>query len=65
MIELDGWGFIVKKESETLAKEMSFAEAYDKIVSNLRNEASAKAYDEWLKRLKAEAFVKIYPPPEE
>lgn len=65
MIELDGWGFVVKKESETAAKELTFAEAYDKIAANLRQQAAAKAYDEWIARLKAEAFVKLYPPPEE
>ena len=65
MINLDGWGFIVKKESETKAKQMSFAEAYDKIAMNVQKSAVKKAYDEWIVRLKDMAFVKIYPMPEE
>ena len=65
LIDLDGWGFIVKKESETVAKAMSFEEAYDKISWNVRNAAAKKAYDDWMARLKEEAFVKIYPMPEE
>lgn len=59
MVDLDGWGFIVKKESEVSAKEMSFADAYDKIAWNVRNAAAKKAYDEWIARLKEDSFIKI------
>jgi parvulin-like peptidyl-prolyl isomerase len=65
MINLDGWGFIVKKESEVKAKTLSFAEAYDKIALNVRREAAEKAYDEWIARLKEDAFIKTYPMPKE
>ena len=65
MINLDGWGFIVKKESEVKAKTLSFAEAYGKIELNVRNEVAKKAYDEWIANLKENAFVKTYPMPKE
>jgi hypothetical protein len=65
MIDLDGWGFIVKKESETKAKQMSFAEAYDKIAENVQKAAAKKAYDEWIIRLNDMSFIKIYPMPNE
>jgi parvulin-like peptidyl-prolyl isomerase len=65
MINLDGWGFIVKKESETKSKQMSFAEAYDKIAENVQKAAAKKAYDEWILRLKDTSFIKIYPMPKE
>lgn len=65
MIDLDGWGFIVKKEAASAAKTMSFAEAYDKIAWNVRNAAAKKAYDEWIARLKDDAFIKVYPMPKE
>ena len=65
MIDLDGWGFIVKKEAESTAKAMSFEEAYDKISWNVRNAAAKKAYDEWIARLKDDAFIKVYPMPKE
>ena len=65
MIDLDGWGFIVKKEAETGAKTMSFEEAYEKISFTVRNAAAKKAYDEWIARLKDDAFIKVYPPPKE
>ena len=65
MIDIDGWGFIVKKESEIGAQTMSFEEAYEKISWTVRNDAAKKAYDEWIARLKDDAFIKIYPPPKE
>lgn len=65
MINLDGWGFVVKKESETKAKTLSFAEAYDKIALAVRNEAAKKAYDEWIARLKESSYIKTYPMPKE
>jgi parvulin-like peptidyl-prolyl isomerase len=65
MINLDGWGFIVKKKSETKSKQMSFAEAYDKIAENVQKAAAKKAYDEWILRLKDTSFIKIYPMPKE
>jgi parvulin-like peptidyl-prolyl isomerase len=61
MINLDGWGFIVKKESEVKAKQMSFAEAYDLIETAVKDAAAKKAYDEWIARLKDTAFIKVYP----
>ncbi len=64
LVDLDGWGFIVRKDSETKAKQLSFSEAYDQIVRNIRRAEAAKAYDAWLNRLRAEAFIKIYPMPE-
>lgn len=65
MIDLDGWGFIVKKEAETSAKALSFSEAYDKISWNVRSAAVKKTYDEWIARLREDAFVKTYPIPKE
>ena len=65
MIDIDGWGFIVKKEAETGSKTMSFEKAYEKISWTVRNDAAKKAYDEWIARLKDDAFIKIYPPPKE
>ena len=65
LVDLDGWGFVVKKEAETVAKTQSFEEAYDRISWNVRNAAAKKAYDEWIARLKDDAFIKVYPPPKE
>ncbi len=64
LVDLDGWGFIVRKDAETSAKTLSFAEAYDRILRNVRRAEAQKAYDAWMKRLRAEAFIKTYPMPE-
>ncbi len=64
LVDLDGWGFIVRKDSETAEKTLTFAEAYDRIVRNIRRAEAAKAYSAWLGRLRANAFIKIYPMPE-
>ena len=64
-IDLDGWGFIVRKESESAARRLSFDEAYDKIARNVKDEAARKAYKDWMRRLREDAFVKIYPEPED
>ena len=65
MIDIDGWGFVVKKESETKAKTLSFAEAYGKIQRNVREEVAKKAYDEWISRLKDNSYIKLNPMPKE
>ena len=65
LINLDGWGFIVRKEEETKARQLSFAEAYDKIAATIRREGCKERHAAWMKRLRAEAFIKIYPAPKE
>ena len=64
LVDLDGWGFIVRKDAESAAKTLSFAEAYDRILRNVRRAEAEKAYEAWMKRLRAETFVKTYPMPE-
>ena len=64
LIDLDGWGFIVRKESETAAKDLSFAEAYDRIERNLKREAGQAEYRAWVKRLREAAFVRVFPFPD-
>ena len=64
LVNLDGWGFIVKKENAVTARDYSFEEAYDMIVRNVRRAETAKAYAAWMKRLRANAFITIYPMPE-
>jgi parvulin-like peptidyl-prolyl isomerase len=63
LVNLDGWGFIVRKDAESAARELSFREAYDEIAANVRLEASAARYKEWVARLRKEAFIRINPPP--
>ena len=65
LVNLDGWGFIVRKESETAEKALSFTEAYDQIERNLKRDLSKEEYRAWINRLREGAFIKVYPFPEE
>ena len=65
LVNLDGWGFIVRKDAETPGKQMTFSEAYDQIERNVKSEQAKAEYDAWMKRLREQAFVKIYPMPDD
>ena len=65
LVNLDGWGFIVRKDEETVGKPKTFSEAYDEIARNVKNDTAKAEYDAWMKRLRAQAFVKTYPMPDD
>ena len=65
LVDLGGWGFIVRKDAETSAKKLTFAEAYDQIERNVKKRLGQKAYRAWIQRLRDAAFIKIYPFPED
>ena len=62
-IVLDGWHFILLKESESKSRTLPFAEAYDKIVRNVKRDLGHRLHKEWIARLRAEAYIKEYPMP--
>lgn len=64
LVNLDGWGFIVRKDAEVHAKQKSFEEAYDDIERNVKRDLAQEAYRAWTQRLRATAFVKVYPLPD-
>ncbi len=59
-IELDGWKFLLRKDNETGGEKSSFAEAYDTIAANVKNDQSKRLYDAWIARLKDASYIKIY-----
>ena len=65
LVDLGGWGFIVRKDAETSAKKLTFAEAYDQIERNVKKRLGHEAYRAWIQRLRDAAFIKIYPFPED
>ena len=65
LIDLDGWGFIVRKERATAEAKMTLADAYDEVEKNVKAELARDAYSAWVRRLRADAFVKLYPAPAE
>ena len=65
LVNLDGWGFIVRKDAETEKRQLSFADAYDQIARNVRKRLVKARHDAWIARLRAAAFIKVYPIPDE
>lgn len=59
-VELDGWKFLLRKDDETGGGKSSFAEAYDTIAANVKNEQAKRLYDAWISRLKEASYIKIY-----
>lgn len=59
-IETDGWSFLIRKESETGGKAMTFAEAYDAVERAVVEKKTKKLHDEWMSRLRREIYVKVY-----
>ncbi len=64
LVNLDGWGFIVRKDAETLAKPLSFAEAYDQIERKLKVAMGKDEYRAWVNRLREAAYIKVFPFPD-
>ena len=59
-IDLDGWSFLLRKDDESEARTRTFAEAYDDIEANVKEERARKLYTDWLERLRAEAYIKVF-----
>ena len=59
-IDLDGWSFLLRKESESAAGARSFSEAYDDIAMSVKNANAKKLYQEWMERLRKETYIKVY-----
>ncbi len=59
-IDIDGWSFLLRKDEEFQPRSMTFAEAYDRIEANVREEAAAKVYADWIDRLKSKSYIKVF-----
>ena len=59
-LDIDGWSFLIRKDAEAETKQLSFADAYDKIEANVREEKAKQLYLEWVGRLRAESYIKIH-----
>ncbi len=58
-LTLDGWSFLILKNSETPGKAMSFAEAYDQVKFNVLQDEMKKLHEAWIARLKAKTYIKV------
>ncbi len=59
-IDLDGWSFLVRKDAESESKAKTFAEAFDEVEANVKEEKAKKLYTEWIERLRAAAYIKVF-----
>lgn len=59
-IEIDGWSFLLRKESETPGTQLSFIEAYEDIAAFVRESQAKRAYQQWLSRLREETYIKVF-----
>ena len=62
-IVLEGWCFILQKEKESSAHVLSFEEAYEKVMRNVKRDIGHRLHKEWIERLRAAAYIKEYPMP--
>ena len=59
-IEIDGWSFLIRKESESAGRVLAFEEAYDKVEEAVKKSVADRLYREWIDRLKAETYIKVF-----
>ena len=59
-IEIDGWSFLIRKESESAGGELSFEDAYDKVEAAVKDAESERLYKAWIERLRAETYIKVF-----
>lgn len=59
-IDLDGWSFLLRKDDERPGRRLTFAEAFDAVAADVREEKAKKAFQDWMARLRSETFVKVY-----
>lgn len=59
-IEMDGWSFLIRKDADDESKLRAFAEAYDDIADNVRNDKAEALYRDWIRRLRDASYIKVY-----
>ena len=59
-IELDGWSFLLRKDSESTGRKLTFEEAYDQVEAAVKEEEAKRLYTAWLERLRAETYIKAF-----
>ena len=59
-IEIDGWSFLLRKDSESAEKALSFDEAYDEIEAAVKEAEAKRLYKAWVERLRTETYIKVF-----
>jgi parvulin-like peptidyl-prolyl isomerase len=60
LVEINGYGYIIRKDEQKDARVLTFEEAHSLIESRLKMRQSEKLYKEWIARLRSEAYIKIF-----
>ncbi len=60
LIELAGYGYIVRKDEQQDSRLLSFEEAIPYVESHLRMQQGEKLYREWTERLRRESYIKVF-----
>jgi len=56
----NGYELIIRKDAEREGRQMSFADAYDKVEADVKEAAAKKAEQAWINRLRAETYIKVF-----
>ena len=59
-IDLDGWSFLLRKESESGDRVRTLEEAYDDVEASVRESEAKRLYEAWMERLKADTYIHVY-----
>jgi len=59
-IDIGGWNFLVRKDGEKLGAPRSFADAYEQIAANVREQEAKRLYQNWIRRLRDATYIKVY-----
>ena len=59
-IEIEGWSFLLRKDSESSGRRLTFEEAYDAVEAAVKEEEARRLYTAWIERLRAETYIKVF-----
>lgn len=59
-IDLDGWSFLLRKESESGDRVRTLEEAYEDVEASVRASEAKRLYEAWMERLKADTYIHVY-----
>ncbi len=59
-LDIGGWSFLLRKESESSSRQRTFAEAYDDVEAAVKEAEGRRMMDAWLERLREEAYIRVF-----
>jgi len=59
-IDLNGWSFLLRKDSESGERVRTLSEAYEDVEASVREAEAKRLYEAWMERLKADTYIHVY-----